>query len=498
MNSSNIAPMGSSKRSREVSDFLWTSRPPAKKVYGVLSSSVDDPHQARSQQPFFDTPSSYLTNLTPLATPTKKSRSPQGGDEFSFCYNHNSSNTHSNLETHFSDLKLYIPHKASEDVGNATHPIFMTAEIVEQILRFVVADATIPREKVRHRRKPQAFTHALLMCDGDEAKARRLWDCSTKPEVISVIDKRPRLHNCMQVNKMWHKIALSIITESLHFTDSKKVRKLAANASRLRNCLSKPSAFVLHKLSKLKQSDLNTMVPVVSSERLKWLEFYICPKILPPLPIFQKSLNLEKLVLPGNQLVDDEFLMKIAPYLTKLKTLDLRACDKITDGGVLSITTNCPELKVCNLGRHRNGNAITSVSMVALARNTKVDTVGVAGCHITDAGVWELAMHRGPLIRRLSLNNCQLLTDNSLPTLLALGYFPQLSVLEIRNLDRLTNVRPIVEYVRSKRSLGIPVLVEGGERLDSMIKKFEDRLELQESAHVLAAFAEWVNQDDMQ
>ncbi|SCU88186.1 LAFA_0E11210g1_1 [Lachancea sp. 'fantastica'] len=501
---SDTTTLGSFKRSREISDSLWTCKPPSKKSSGIPTAQTEDTYGLSRSQPGCDYSSTSLKNLTPLATPTKKALSSQGKDGFSDCQNN------SNLETHFSGLKLCLPKNNSKvfdkdvKIGNCEnaitttdHHIFRTPEIVDQILRYVDSDATIPREKVRHRRKPQAYTHALLLCDGDETKAKKMWDECTRPSAQLAVSKRPRLHSCSQVNKLWHRIALSIIAENLYFTDSKKVRKLAANVSKLRNRLSKPSAFVLHKLSKLEQNELNALIPIVSSERLKWLEFYICPKIIPPVPLFHHSQNLEKLVLPGNQFVDDEFLMKIAPFLTKLKTLDLRACDKISDGGVLSIAANCPDLNVCNLGRHRNGKAITSVSMVALARNTKVDTVGVAGCHITDAGVWELALHLGPRIRRLSLNNCQLLTDNSLPTLLALSYFPHLSVLEIRNLDRLTNVLPIVNFVRSKRSQGIPLLVEGGERIDSMMKDAERRLNQQESAHILAAFTNWVNEDDM-
>ncbi|CEP61945.1 Amn1p LALA0_S04e04214g [Lachancea lanzarotensis] len=494
---------GSFKRSREISDSNWTCKPPSKKSSSVTTAYTADSHSAPKYKSGCDSPITSLKNLTPLATPTKNSPSFEDKDNFG---RYQSS---SNLETHFSDLKLCIPNKSHQAIfkdtkigyreftANTSHPIFRTAEIVDKILRFVDSEATIPREKTRHRRKPQAFSHALLLCDGDEARAKKMWNECNRSSAEPAVSNSPRLHSCIQVNKMWHRIALSIITENLYFTDSKKIRKLAGNVSKLRNRLSKPSAFVLHKLSKLEQTELNAFIPIVSSERLKWLEFYICPKIIPPIPLFYRSQNLEKLVLPGNQFLDDKFLMTIAPYLTKLKILDLRACDKISDCGVLSIAANCPNLKICNLGRHRNGKAITSVSMVALARNTKVDTVGVAGCHITDAGVWELALHLGPRIRRLSLNNCQLLTDNSVPTLLALGYFPQLSVLEIRNLDRLTNVLPIVNFVRSKRSQGIPLLVEGGERIDSMMIEAEHRLDQQESAHILAAFTDWVNEDDM-
>ncbi|SCU95185.1 LANO_0E09582g1_1 [Lachancea nothofagi CBS 11611] len=494
MLSSKPSRSGSFKRSRDISDSAVVSSPPCKKHTNDDTQNLLLRDQSRSPLKQFN-----LDNLTPLATPTK-APNPQS---FTFGEANTPRSKSPSLENHFSDLKLWVPGKVSNvtnkfKITTFTHPIFTTPEIVERILRFVDAQSIIPREKPRHRRKPQSLSHALVICEGDEEKAQKLWTESTKSDIRNAVTKDAALHNCLSVNKLWHDIALSIVTENLYFTDSKKVRKLATSPSRSRTMFSKPSAFVLHKLSKLTQDDLNAVAPIVSSERLKWIELYICPKILPPVPIFQQSRNVEKLVLPGNRYVDDEFLMKIAPHLTKLKVLDLRACDKVSDGGVLSITTNCPLLEVCNLGRHRNGEAITSVSLIALARNTRVDTVGAAGCHITDAGIWELAMHRGPRIKRLSLNNCKLLTNNSVPTLLALKYFPQLSVLEIRDVKHLTNVQPIVAYVRAKRARGIPVLVEGGERIDLLMKEVEFRMEQEHSARVLAAFTEWVNDEELQ
>lgn len=52
----------------------------------------------------------------------------------------------------------------------------------------------------------------------------------------------------------------------------------------------------------------------------------------------------------------------------------------------------------------------------------------------------------GDNVERLSLNNCKLLTDYSIPYLLGFKYFPKLSVLEIRFLDNLKDVRLIVKF----------------------------------------------------
>ncbi|CAR23555.1 Amn1p [Lachancea thermotolerans CBS 6340] len=478
---------GSFKRQRDSESPAAAPAPPAKKPAAACNAcnacgtcgecDVCDGQRDDACDP----PPFILGDLTPLATPTKPAtrRVPR-------------------LESHFSDLKLWSPTRGRPP--RREHAIFRTPEVVDRIMRFVDAARAIPREKPRHRRKPQSLSHALLMYDGDQAKAVQAWhetSAAGRSQSAPALQE-PGLAPCLLVNKLWHAAALAIITENLAFADHRRFRQLAACPRQQRARFSRPASFVLHKLSRLTQGELDAVAPLVASEKLRWLELYICPKVLPPVPVFQHSRNIEKLVLPGNRLLTDEFIMKIAPHLGKLRVLDLRACDQITDGAVLSITSNCPLLEVCNLGRHRNGAAITSVSLVALARNTNIDTVGAAGCHVTDAGVWELAMHRGAHIRRLSLNNCRLLTNNSVPALLSMNYFPQLSVLEIRDVKHITNLRPIVAYTSAKRALGFPVLVEGGERIDLLIKEEEWRMERERSARVLAALSQWVNEEDPQ
>lgn len=113
-------------------------------------------------------------------------------------------------------------------------------------------------------------------------------------------------------------------------------------------------------------------------QNLKWLEFYVCPRITPPLSWFDNLHKLEKLIIPGNKNIDDNFLLRLSQSIPNLKHLDLRACDNVSDSGVVCIALNCPKLKTFNIGRHRRGNLITSVSLVALGKYTQVETVGFA------------------------------------------------------------------------------------------------------------------------
>src|ERR1700734_343495 len=92
-------------------------------------------------------------------------------------------------------------------------------------------------------------------------------------------------------------------------------------------------------------------------------------------------------------------------------------------------------------------------------RLTEVDTLGLAGCSVSDRGIWSVATHRGPKIERLSLNNCLNLSNASIP--LILPSTPNLQVLELRGCVRITHVRPIVEFRRKWRARG--VLIEGCE-----------------------------------
>ena len=83
-----------------------------------------------------------------------------------------------------------------------------------------------------------------------------------------------------------------------------------------------------------------------------------------------------------------------------LRVLDLRACEKVTDQGLLYISKGCTKLKYLNVGRVHRGDEITSEGVQAIAQNTQIDTLGLAGCHVGDAAIWAIAQSRGPFIER--------------------------------------------------------------------------------------------------
>lgn len=406
---------------------------------------------------------------------------------------------------HLADLTLVAPALPTLPVPCTRtvepHPIFQMPEIVENILKFVSAYAEIPREKPYARRRPLSLEHARLIYK-DERKALEVWN--SKPQT-SAFDSHNSgnemmasvLHNCMMVNRLWFHITLELLLEKFHFRDLGKFRQFLQSGVRRRvsngRKLIKPKVMVFHKFHKLQQFELNELSQFLSCESLKWLEFYICPDVVPPLAWIQKFNNLEKLILPGNKKIDDKFLIQVSSHVNNLRVLDLRACDKVTDSGVIAMAIRCPRLQACNLGRHRNSSNITSLAVVALARNTDVETLGTAGCKITDAGLWELAQLRGDRIKRLSLNNCDLLTNHSIPTLLGFNYFPNLAVLELRHVDQITEVKHLVRFKLWKRSQHIPVLIEACERITQLMYEEENRIRNSYSLLALKDMSVWVN-----
>lgn len=364
------------------------------------------------------------------------------------------------------------------------HQIFQIPEILENVLRHVASAAPLAAE-LPARRRPLSYQHALMIYR-DEAKAALVWSQSGKRS----LESPGPLFSCLLVNKLWHSIALRCLLETVSFRDS---NRLSAFISSRRTSLAHPAAFTLQKFHKLSQAEFDRIAAVIAADNLKWLELYICPNVLPPLSWVPQLHALEALIVPGNKVISDKFLFELSHYVPNLTKLDLRACDNVTDSGIVAIAMRCRKLQVCNLGRHRNGDRITSVSVVALAKHTQIETLGIAGCNVTDAGIWELAQLRGPHITRLSLNNCSLLSNHSVPVLLALNRFPKLAVLEVRNIDGITDVRNLVGFKLWKKAQRIPVLIEGCERITKLMSDEETRVRRANSRVAFKDMTHWVN-----
>lgn len=416
------------------------------------------------------------------------------------------------LSEDFADLSLLQPLSSPTLVSKPLffhdyhntgkcHQIFEIPEILEIIIKLVSSQQEIPREKSYTRRRPLSYQHALLIYK-DERKAKEVWKEANDDAKVPIHDKendQSTLYNCLMVNKLWYSVSLSLLLENVYFKSPTHLNtfiKYSASILEKSNKIAHPSVFVLHKFHSLKQNELDQLSILLAGDKIKWLEFYICPNVIPPLPWISKFKSLERLILPGNKVLDDDFLLEISPHISNLKKLDLRACDNITDSGIFAIAIKCPKLQICNLGRHRNGGNITGVSVLALAKHTQIETLGIAGCKVNDACLWELAQLRGSSIRRLSLNNCDLLTNHSIPILFAFNYFPNLAVLEIRNIQQITDVRHLVHFKLCKRAQNIPVLIEGCERITKLLSEEEARVNAVNSLIAFQDMSHWVNANE--
>ncbi|AJQ09724.1 ASG_G0003650.mRNA.1.CDS.1 [Saccharomyces cerevisiae] len=400
------------------------------------------------------------------------------------------------LVDEFSELKLGQPLTAQHQ---RSHAVFEIPEIVENIIKMIVSleSANIPKERPCLRRNPQSYEHSLLMYK-DEERAKKAWSAAQQLQDPPLVGRKEKkqgaLFSCMMVNRLWLNVTRPFLFKSLHFKSVHNFKEFLRTSQETTQVM-RPSHFILHKLHQVTQPDIERLSRM-ECQNLKWLEFYVCPRITPPLSWFDNLHKLEKLIIPGNKNIDDNFLLRLSQSIPNLKYLDLRACDNVSDSGVVCIALNCPKLKTFNIGRHRRGNLITSVSLVALGKYTQVETVGFAGCDVDDAGIWEFARLNGKNVERLSLNSCRLLTDYSLPILFALNSFPNLAVLEIRNLDKITDVRHFVKYNLWKKSLDAPILIEACERITKLIDQEENRVKRINSLVALKDMTAWVNADD--
>ncbi|CCH42344.1 Antagonist of mitotic exit network protein 1 [Wickerhamomyces ciferrii] len=451
----------------------------------ILSSQSNSPCPSPTSQFNFQTPPSSPLNFNKSLTLSLD----KPCHDFSFDDNVN------NL--HISNLSLTTTTTTNT---HQCHEIFQIPEIVSKIISFVDLPF-LPHEESPIRRRPLSYQHALLIYK-DESKAQRVWndamESSTRnqgnPETKRSVSQN-NLYGCLLVNKLWYNITLEISTNKLFFTNESKwlnfVNKTRKTPKRK---VSNTSLFIMHKITKAKQEDLEIVAPSISGN-LEWIEMYICPKILPTFSMLQGSL-LKKLILPGSKIVNDEFITKVSLMCPKLEILDLRACELISDNSIVQIAQNCSNLINLNLGRHLNGHLITDNSLINLSRNTKIQTLGMAGCAITDRGVWELAINCSDSLQRLSINNCYMLTNLSLPSIFQHGYFHNVSVLEIRKLLNLTNFKSILQYQKAKQSQGEIVLIEGCEVLELRMRQEEWRYEMKRSSMILNDVFNWANDEN--
>ncbi|CAN3376497.1 antagonist of mitotic exit network protein 1 [Diutina rugosa] len=369
-------------------------------------------------------------------------------------------------------------------------------EIVHRIFQYVDHATVVPEEGCVVRRRPLSFDHAMLIHQSTQKAVSVLKHSPTTSAGLEVsASSAQALANCMMVNRLWCSIAKAVIGERVLFANERNWHRLTAQPQPYRH-LNRPKQVVLHKLVHARQPSIES-IKHADYSRLTWLELYMCPKLAPPVEMLVAS--LEKIVITGSKTVDDHFLQMVGRRCPNLRTLDLRACELISDSGVYHVATGCRQLRTLNLGRKHKGHLITDTSISAVARHCRhLATVGLAGCHITDHSVWELAAHCSDSLQRLSLNNCRLLTDHSVPHILSRphpSFFQHLTVLELSHTN-LSHWRPVIEFKRRQQYKGLAMVVHVDQALEHQWRATEMEMDKVISQRMFSDILHWANDPD--
>ena len=248
---------------------------------------------------------------------------------------------------------------------------------------------------------------------------------------------------CLYVNKTWSDAARRVLSNRVEFnslvTFAKYVDSAAARDNLCRDLL-------IHKT----RDANNTHLAKLNQTKLRSIEFYVCPELTPPVDMLVGG-SVRRLALPGCSLSDDALMEVVARSCPRLTTLDLRACERVSDVGVVAVAKACRELRYLNVGRMQAGERITDVSLEALCAYTSIETVGLAGCDVTDTGVLAIARLRYNDISRVSLNQCRRVTSDSIVQLVKTA--TKLKVLELVGCPRVQAYEALLEFKQATGAL---------------------------------------------
>ncbi|KAI8391053.1 uncharacterized protein BYT42DRAFT_555424 [Radiomyces spectabilis] len=202
---------------------------------------------------------------------------------------------------------------------------------------------------------------------------------------------------------------------------------------------------------KLKETSINEPLMQIGrhATKLKRLDVYICDHFTDrALYPFLAHKTLTYLSLAGCHRLTDVAVLRVSETCTMLEHLDLRACGLVSDVSISAIATRCPRLRHLNVGRIRDRHRITVRSITLIAKHTKATVLGLAGCDIDDECMRVLAHYRRAGLERVSVNNCQRLTNATIYSFIK--YCPNLSVFEMKECHLINDWEAVAELVHRK------------------------------------------------
>ncbi|KAJ1437524.1 Leucine-rich repeat [Sesbania bispinosa] len=109
--------------------------------------------------------------------------------------------------------------------------------------------------------------------------------------------------------------------------------------------------------------------------------------------------------------ITDNGLKHIASRCSELKYLDLYRSSRITDEGITAIAHGCSSLEVINIAYNSN---VTDASLVSLSKCQKLKTLEIRGCrHISSVGLSNIAV-RCRHLEKLDIKKCHKINDTGM------------------------------------------------------------------------------------
>lgn len=175
--------------------------------------------------------------------------------------------------------------------------------------------------------------------------------------------------------------------------DERSIMAPSAMVKRLHERASAVKKIVLHKLKLIEDADV---LPLTSwFHNLHIIEFYICERLTDRIviSIAENCPQLQQLLMPGCAKVTDQGITQVALHCPRMRHLDLRACSNVSDESLILVARHCRDLWHLNVGRVSAAGRVTGKSIVEIAKNTSLNTLGLAGCAMTDDAVVEIARY---------------------------------------------------------------------------------------------------------
>jgi hypothetical protein len=148
-----------------------------------------------------------------------------------------------------------------------------------------------------------------------------------------------------------------------------------------------------------------------NSPQLSRANFSNCEHFDPT--ILSSCKNLKSLDLSNCKMMNNNILSSIANNLWLLERLNLESCDRVDDQGMIELTMACLNLREIIISFCRK---LTNLSINALFKMTKLESIQARYCHISDAVFTEMSQHDylvNESIKYLDLKACSAITDDS-------------------------------------------------------------------------------------